>query len=92
MKLTTNLKAILTKTAMVGLVAGAALMAAPQKANAQVAIGIHFGHRPVYVAPAPYYVPPVAYGPAYVAPAYGYYGYDRGYYHRDRFYRDRRWR
>ena len=71
-----NLKAVFTKAAIVGAVAGAALLATPAKANAQVAIGIHFGHRPVYVAPAPYYAPPV-----YAAPAYGYYGprvvYDR---------------
>jgi hypothetical protein len=67
-----NVKALFTKAAMIGLVAGAAFMAAPAKANAQIAVGIRFGRpiyrRPVYVAPVPIYA-----GPAYgYAPAYGY--------------------
>ena len=79
MKVTTNLKALLTKAAIAGLVAGAAFMAAPQQANAQVAVGLRFGHArvgvyapgPVYAEPYRYYAPP----PVYVAPpVYGYYG------------------
>lgn len=73
----TNLKAVFTRTAIAGALAGAAMLATPT-ANAQVAIGIHFGHRPVYVAPAPFYAPPVYAGPAF---GYGYPGprvvYDR---------------
>ena len=74
---------------MIGLVAGAAFMAAPAKANAQVAVGIRFGRpiyrRPIYVAP-PVYVAPVGpayaygYGPAYYGPrgyAYDHRGWDR---------------
>lgn len=77
----TNLKALFTKTAMVGLVAGAAFMAAPQKANAQVAFGVHFG-RPIYRRP--YYAPPVYIAPVGPAYAYGpaYYGYDHRYWDR----------
>jgi len=62
-------KAIFPKAALLGL-AAAAFMAAPQKASAQVAIGIHFGHRPVYAAPVPAYVP--AYNQPYIAD-YGFY-------------------
>jgi hypothetical protein len=90
-----NVKALFTKAATVALVAGAAFMAAPQKANAQVAFGIQFGRpiyrRPYYVAPAPVYVRPYA-APVYVGPGYGY-----GYYHHDwdrrrEWERDRRYR
>jgi len=88
----TNLKALFTKAAMVGLVAGAVFMAAPQKANAQIVFGVRIGHARVgYIAPAPVYVAPAYgyYGPSYyAAPAYGYRydhrGWDR---HDRRFYR-----
>lgn len=87
-----NVKALLTRAAVAGVVAGAAFLAAPQKANAQVAFGVQFG-RPVYRGPVyrgpayrrPVYAAPV-YGPRYYAPApvvaygYGYspgFGYDR---------------
>jgi hypothetical protein len=83
-----NVKTLFPKAALLGLVAGAAFLAAPQKANAQVAFGVRVGParvfvapRPIYVAPRRYYAPPVYVAPA---PVYGY-----GYYHRD-FY-DRRW-
>jgi len=95
MKLTNALtfntvKAVLTRTALATVVAGAAFLATPTQANAQVAWGVRIGpvaiaRRPIYIAPAP----------VYVAPAYGYYGprvfYDRRFHdwdHRDRrFYR-----
>jgi hypothetical protein len=88
-----NAKALLTRAAMVGLVAGAAFMATPAKANAQVALGLRIGHArvgvyapgPAYYNPAPVYYNP---GPVYVAPAYGYaYGY-RPDYNRYRDHRD----
>jgi hypothetical protein len=88
----TNVKALFTRTAMAVFVAGAALMATPAKANAQVSFGIrvgrpHYAPAPIYVAPRPIYVPPVrVYAPGvYVAPAYGYY--DR----RAEFYRHHDW-
>ncbi len=92
----TTLKNNAIKTAAVALVAGAALLATPQRANAQVGIGFHVGHArvgvgyaPVYPYAAPVYAPPV-YGYGYAAPVYGYYGhgyyghpyYGRGYYGR----------
>jgi hypothetical protein len=94
-----NAKALITKAAMVGLVAGAALLAAPTKANAQVAFGLRIGHARVGVyGPGPaYYNPgPVYYGPrpVYVAPAYGYGYYGAPGYRRDWDRRDwdrRRW-
>ncbi len=82
--LTANIEAVLTRTAMVALVAGAAFMATPAKANAQVSFGVRVGPvvggygyvrpRPIYVEPRPVYVPPV-----YGAPVYGYYGARPGY-------------
>jgi hypothetical protein len=87
-----NVKALFTKAATVAIVAGAAFMAAPQKANAQVAFGIQFGRpayrRPVYVAPAPVYVQPSYEARYYAAPRYGFsYGYLE---HRDRAWDRRR--
>ena len=71
----TNLKAAVAKVFTVGLLAGAVAMAAPAKAEAQVAFGVHIGG-------------PVVYGPVYrrpyVAP-YGYYGPRHFYY--DRYHR-----
>ncbi|SNS23506.1 hypothetical protein SAMN05421770_101104 [Granulicella rosea] len=68
----TNVKAMVAKVLTVGVLAGAVVMAAPAKAEAQgFAVGVRFGApvRPVYVAPR-------YYGPRYVVPAYGYgYGY-----------------
>ena len=52
MKLT-NVKAMFTKVAMVGLVAGAIALAAPAKADAQVVVGVGFG----YPHPGYYYGP-----------------------------------
>ena len=76
-----NVKAIFPKAALAGLVAAAAFMAAPQKANAQVAFGIQFGH-PGYVARVPVYQQPYVerpyvetYNAGYYAPAP--YGFDR---------------
>lgn len=88
-----NAKAFFTRAAMVGLVAGAAFMATPAKANAQVAFGLRVGHArvgvyapgPVYYNPAPVYYNPA---PVYAAPAYGY-GYE-GYRHDRDWDRDRR--
>ncbi len=85
----TNVKAMVAKVFTVGLLAGAVVMAAPAKAEAQVGIGVRIGpapyygyRRPVYVAPAPVY-------------GYGYYGrpyYARPYWeHRDPYIRDRRY-
>ncbi len=61
----TNVKAMVAKVLTVGFLAGAFVMAAPAKAEAQgFAVGVRFG-APVYVAPR------------YVALVYGYgYGYD----------------
>ena len=99
-------KTLITRAAMVGLVAGAAFLATPAKANAQVALGLRIGHARVGVyAPGPaYYNPGSAYynpapvyynpGPVYVAPApvYGYgYRHDHDWARDHRdFYRDRR--
>ena len=79
------------KTAAVALVAGAALLATPRKAEAQAVIGfragharvgVGFGYAPAYPAyAAPVYAPPV-YGYGYAAPSYGYYG-GGPYYRRD---------
>ena len=92
-----NLKTIITRAATVALVAGAAFLATPAKANAQAVFGFRAGHvgvrvgipGPVYVAPRPYYAPPVYVAPA---PVYGYYGPrvvygGRPYWHDRRFYR-----
>lgn len=56
----TNVKAMVAKGLTVGLLAAAVVMAAPAKAEAQVAVGVRFGHvygphRPVFLAPAPVY-------------------------------------
>lgn len=53
MKLT-NVKSLVTKSLTVGLLAGAFVLAAPAKANAQVAIGVQFG-APVYDGYNDYY-------------------------------------
>jgi len=54
---TNGLKGIFTKVILAGTLAGAVLMAAPQKAQAQqFAVGVQFGH-PVYRGPV--------YGPVY---------------------------
>ena len=64
-----SLKGILTKVVVAGALAGAVLIAAPQKAEAQkIRIGVQFG-QPGYYAPA--------------APDYGY-GYREDYYARER--------
>ena len=65
-----NLKATVAKVFTVGLLGAAVAIAAPSKADAQVAFGVHFGHGPVYARG--YYGP--EYRRPYVAP-YGYYGY-----------------
>lgn len=68
--------------AIIGLVVGLGI-AAPQKANAQVAVGVYVAPRPVYVAPPPY-----AYG--YYAPGRVYIGgywYPRAYAYRHFGYR-----
>ncbi len=84
----TNFKKMLL--GLMGLVFCVAL-AAPQKASAQVVVGVgRPGVRVVLGAPAPYvyaapapYVYPYAYGPAYYGYGYGYRGYyGRGYYGR----------
>jgi len=82
----TNVKAMVAKMFTVGLLAAAVVMAAPAKAEAQVAVGVRIGHGP-YFAPAyrrPYFVEPAPvvgfYGPAYYGPRYGFdhrYGWDR---------------
>jgi hypothetical protein len=79
----TNVKAMVAKMFTVGLVAGAIVIAAPTKAQAQVSFGVRVGN-------APYYAPPYA-RPVPVAPVYGYAG---GYYapeYRHDFDRDRDW-
>jgi len=82
----TNVKAMVAKMFTVGLLAAAVVMAAPAKAEAQVAVGVRIGHGP-YFAPAYrrlYFVEPAPvvgfYGPAYYGPRYGFdhrYGWDR---------------
>lgn len=78
MKLT-SIKAMVAKAMAVGLVAGALVLAAPQKAQAQVRIGVQFGYPPVY-----------AYAPGYAYPSYppDYYA-RRDYYERLRCERER---
>lgn len=85
-----SLKTLFIKLALISLVAGAALLATPARANAQVAFGFRIGPARVGVyAPGPaydaptygYYAPAPAYyapEPVYAAPAYGYYT-DSGY-------------
>lgn len=72
----TNVKAMVAKGVTVGLLAGAFVLAAPAKADAQqFAVGVRVGYP--------------AYGyPAYGYPARGYYGPD--YYARQRFEQERR--
>ncbi len=74
-----DVKAHFTKAAIAGLFAGAAFMAAPQKASAQVAFGIEIGH-PGYVRRVPVYQQPYVETYAantFYAPApYAYAGYD----------------
>ena len=74
----TNVKAMVAKVFTVGLLAAAVVMAAPTKAEAQVAVGVRIGHggyyapvyrRPYVVEPAPVYG---YYGPAYYGPRYDY--------------------
>ena len=90
MKLT-NVKAMVAKVFTVGLLAGAFAIAAPTKADAQVAFGVRVG--PVAV----YHRPPVYVGPAYPY-GYGYgYGFRPGFYGRPygfdhRFYGRPGWR
>ena len=76
---TANWKATLARVFTVGVIAAAAAVAAPSRAEAQVSFGVRIGV-PVYVAPPyrrPVYVSPA---PVYVGPGYGY-GY--GYYGRE---------
>jgi hypothetical protein len=54
--------------ALFSLVLGVGMMA-PQKANAQVGIGVYVGPRPVYVAPHPVYVAP---RPVVIVPPYAF--------------------
>jgi uncharacterized membrane protein len=70
----TNVKAMVAKMFTVGLVAAAVVMAAPTKAQAQVAVGVRIGHER-FIAPAyrrPYIVEPAPvvgfYGPTYYGP------------------------
>ncbi len=81
-----TLKANMVKLLTAGALAGVALVATPQHAQAQVRFGIQIGRpAPVYAAPAPYYEP--AYGPVYGPGFYGPRGvflrhdwrYDRGF-------------
>ena len=61
MKLT-NVKAMVAKMFTVSLLAGAVVLAAPTKAQAQVRVGVVIA-------------PPVRFGPVYAAPVFGgYYG------------------
>ena len=94
----TNVKAMVAKIFTVGLLAGAVVIAAPAKAEAQFGIGVRIGpapyygpvyRRPIVVAP-PVYGFGGYYGPGYARP-YGWdarpYGWDRheGFYrHEDR--------
>ena len=73
----TNVKAMVAKMFTVGLLAAAVVMAAPAKAEAQVAVGVRIGpapyygpvyRRPIVVAPAPVVG---FYGPAFYGPRYG---------------------
>ena len=90
----TNVKAMVAKVFTVGLFAAAVVMAAPTKAEAQVAVGVRIGHggyyapayrRPYVVEAAPVYGP-AYYGPAYYGQRYDYdrrEGWDRRYDRRD---------
>ena len=88
----TAIRSTAIKTTAVALLAGAALLATPQKANAQAVLGFRAGHArigvgigvvPAYPYATPVYAPPVyGYGYAAPAPAYGYYG-AAPYYRRD---------
>jgi hypothetical protein len=54
----TNVKALATKAMVAAIAAGALLFAAPTKSQAQVVVGVRFGHpgpviAPVYVRPGP---------------------------------------
>ena len=62
----TNVKAMVAKMFTVGLLAGAVVIAAPNKAQAQIGIGVRIGS--------------VYHQPVYEAPVYGYPQGDRGYY------------
>jgi hypothetical protein len=73
-----NVKGLVTKSLVAAVAAGALLFAAPTKSQAQVFIGLRFGH------PAPVVVAPAYRAPVYVAP-YGYYG------HRDAYIRHQEW-
>ena len=78
-----NLKATAAKVLTVGLLGAAVAIAAPSKADAQVAFGVRFGHGPVYArgyyGPRPYVAPYGYYGYGY-APRHFYYDrYHRGY-------------
>jgi|HubBroStandDraft_6_1064221.scaffolds.fasta_scaffold1481341_2 hypothetical protein len=92
----TNVKAIVAKMFTVGLLAAAVVMAAPTKAEAQVAVGVRIGHGP-YFAPAyrrPIVVEPAvgfygatygpAYGPGFYGPRYGWDRRDPYFRHEDR--------
>lgn len=54
-------KSTITKSLIAALTAGALLLAAPAKSDAQVFFRVGF-RRPVYVAPAPIVVAPAPYG------------------------------
>ena len=58
-----NVKALVTKAIVAAVAAGALLFAAPTKSQAQVFVGLRFGHPAarVYVAPAPIYAAPYGY-------------------------------
>jgi hypothetical protein len=57
-----NVKGMVTKALITTVAAGAFLFAAPTKSQAQVFVGLRFGHpAPVYIAPPPVYVAPAPY-------------------------------
>ena len=58
-----NVKALVTKAIVAAVAAGALLFAAPTKSQAQVFVGLRFGHPAArgYVAPAPIYAAPYGY-------------------------------
>jgi hypothetical protein len=75
-----NVKGLVTKTIVAAVAAGALFFATPTKSQAQVVVGLRFGHpAPVYVAPAPIYVAP-----------YGYYGRREAYIRHDEWLRAHR--
>ena len=100
----TNVRAMVAKVFTVGLLAAAVVMAAPTKAEAQVAVGVRIGHggyyapayrRPYVVEPAPVvgYYGSEYYGPAYYGQRYDYdrhEGWDRRYDRREDRRDDRR--